>query len=85
MVGINFLERLTKKLIKKPLIFLIKTYQYFFSYLLRGYECRFHPTCSNYRLEAIKKKGLIKGFLLGIWRILNCHPFSKKDRDYPVK
>jgi putative membrane protein insertion efficiency factor len=75
---------LINKRIKKFVILIVRFYQIFFSYLLRGYECRFHPTCSNYMIEAIEKKGLIKGVLLGIWRILNCHPFSKKDRDYPV-
>jgi len=36
-------------------------------------------------IEAINKKGLLRGSFLGIWRILNCHPFSKKDRYNPVK
>lgn len=80
-VGFFFL---INKKIKKFVILIVRFYQIFFSYLLRGYECRFHPTCSNYMIEAIEKKGLIKGVLLGVWRILNCHPFSKKDRDYPV-
>ncbi|MBU6339021.1 MAG: membrane protein insertion efficiency factor YidD [Rickettsiales bacterium] len=71
--------------LKKIAISIVRFYQLFLSYLLRGYECRFHPTCSNYMIEAIEKKGLIKGSLLGTWRILNCHPFSKKSRDYPVE
>jgi len=41
-----------------------------------GY-CQFHPTCSEYCRQAIMKKGLIKGTVLGGWRILRCHPFSK--------
>jgi len=36
-------------------------------------------------IEAIEKKGLIKGFYLGIVRILKCHPFSKKTGFDPVK
>lgn len=81
MARINFIE----KILKKTLIYLVRFYQIFFSYLLRGYECRFTPTCSSYMIEAVEKKGLIKGSLLGVWRILNCHPFSKKDRHDPVK
>ena len=39
--------------------------------------CRFRPTCSQYFIEALQKKGLIKGFCLGVWRILRCHPFCQ--------
>jgi uncharacterized protein len=70
---------------KYLLIKLIKFYQIFFSLLLGSNKCRFAPTCSNYMIEAIEKKGLIKGFFLGICRILKCHPFSKKSGFDPVK
>jgi hypothetical protein len=39
--------------------------------------CRFRPTCSAYVEEAILSHGLVKGSLLGAWRILRCHPFSR--------
>ena len=60
----------------KFLIFTIKIYQYFISPLL-GNRCRFLPTCSEYFIEALKTKGLIKGLNLGIKRIFRCHPFKK--------
>ena len=60
---------------KKILIFIIKTYQYFISPLL-GNKCRFLPTCSEYFIEAIKTQGLIRGFKLGSKRILKCHPIK---------
>lgn len=41
-----------------------------------GY-CKFHPTCSEYVYRAVKKKGVIKGVVLGGWRILRCNPWSK--------
>jgi hypothetical protein len=41
-----------------------------------GY-CRFHPTCSEYAIQAINKYGLIKGGLKSAWRILRCNPFNK--------
>ena len=38
--------------------------------------CRFEPTCSRYFLEAVRLRGPFVGFLLGLWRILRCHPFG---------
>ncbi len=43
--------------------------------------CRFIPTCSEYTKIKIKEKGVIKGSLLGIKRILKCHPFGKSGYD----
>ena len=40
-------------------------------------NCKYHPTCSEYTVQAIEKHGLLKGFVMGIWRILRCNPFSK--------
>ena len=40
-------------------------------------SCRFHPTCSEYGLEAFEKHGAIKGFLMAIIRISKCHPFHE--------
>lgn len=43
--------------------------------------CKFHPTCSQYTYEAIEKYGVLKGSLLGAWRILRCNPFTKGGND----
>lgn len=40
-----------------------------------GVCCRFEPTCSHYAAGAIDKHGPLKGLLLGISRLLKCHPF----------
>tara|TARA_Y100000768_G_scaffold164357_1_gene122964 strand:- start:44 stop:304 length:261 start_codon:yes stop_codon:yes gene_type:complete len=66
---------------KKILIFIIKIYQFLVSPFL-GNNCRFLPTCSDYFIEALQKHNLIKGFGLGIKRILKCHPFKKLGGKY---
>jgi uncharacterized protein len=43
--------------------------------------CRFNPSCSEYLMEAVEKKGL-PGMLDGFDRLLRCHPFVGKN-DYP--
>ncbi|MCG8577066.1 MAG: membrane protein insertion efficiency factor YidD, partial [Flavobacteriales bacterium] len=39
-------------------------------------SCRYHPTCSNYMIQAIKEWGPIKGLWLGTKRIASCHPWG---------
>ncbi len=66
----------------KIAILLIRFYQKFISkYILRGRNCRFYPTCSQYSLEAYSKYGFLKGTYLTIYRILRCNPFSKGGYD----
>lgn len=53
--------------------------------LIRGYQvavspllppaCRYHPTCSQYAIEAIDKYGAARGGWMAARRILRCHPF----------
>ncbi len=59
---------------KKIILLLIKFYQKYVSIFL-GKNCRFYPTCSAYTYEAIEKFGVIRGTILGMKRILKCHPF----------
>jgi len=46
--------------------------------------CRFHPTCSEYALEALHRHGFFKGSAMIVWRILRCNPLSAGGWD-PVK
>ncbi len=39
--------------------------------------CRFHPSCSEYCLEAVQRHGVVYGLWLGLKRILRCQPFSE--------
>lgn len=62
---------------KKIFISLIKFYQKCISPIMGKGKCKFYPTCSEYMKEAIEVHGAFKGFMMGIWRILRCNPFSK--------
>ncbi|MGT2950482.1 membrane protein insertion efficiency factor YidD [Streptococcus cuniculi] len=61
------------------LIGLVRFYQRFISPLFPP-SCRYQPTCSSYMIEALQKHGL-KGFLMGMARILRCHPFVPGGKD----
>ena len=38
--------------------------------------CKFHPTCSQYAIDAFRAHGLVKSGLLAGWRLLRCNPWS---------
>lgn len=40
-------------------------------------KCRFYPTCSDYFILALRKKGFFRGLFLGTKRILKCNPFNE--------
>jgi putative membrane protein insertion efficiency factor len=58
----------------------IKIYQWIISPALPK-TCRYHPTCSEYALDALKIHGPIKGLLMGTKRILSCHPWGGHGHD----
>jgi putative membrane protein insertion efficiency factor len=41
-----------------------------------GPHCRYHPTCSEYALEAVRTYGVIRGGALAAWRVMRCNPWS---------
>jgi len=61
----------------------IRAYRAFLSPLI-GHNCRFHPTCSEYALESLKKNGFLFGTPIFIYRLLRCHPFNDGGYD-PLK
>ncbi len=64
------------------LIGLVRLYQYWISPWL-GPHCRFHPTCSEYFIQSVKKHGALRGTCRGLWRICRCHPFHPGGDDPP--
>lgn len=63
------------KIINYILILIIKFYKYFLSPFIIS-NCRYLPTCSDYFVDCIKLNGAIKGSVLGIKRIIRCHPIK---------
>ena len=59
----------------------IRLYQLLVSPLL-GRRCKYHPSCSQYALEAFDEFGLVRGAVLAGWRVLRCNPWSHGGVDY---
>jgi hypothetical protein len=64
----------------KVLLWLLTFYKKWISPLF-GPRCRFYPSCSEYMYDAVVKYGPIKGFFMGILRLLRCNPFCKGGYD----
>ena len=60
----------------------IRGYQLLIRPLL-GPRCRFHPSCSEYFIGAVRKYGAIRGAWRGIWRICRCNPWNPGGYDPP--
>ena len=58
------------------MITLINLYQNIKKFLGLPALCRFSPTCSEYTKQAVNRHGIIRGSVLGLKRILRCHPFN---------
>lgn len=41
---------------------------------MNPWGCKFHPSCSDYALEAVERHGLARGGWLVLVRILRCRP-----------
>lgn len=62
---------------------LVKIYQNTFSFdhgpikFLKPHgKCKFYPTCSEYAVQVLEKKGFFSGIIYIIARITRCHPWS---------
>jgi putative membrane protein insertion efficiency factor len=62
--------------IKKILSLPIKFYRKTITHILPS-KCIFKPSCSEYALEALKKRNVFVAIGLIIWRILRCNPLSQ--------
>ncbi|HMB79645.1 MAG TPA: membrane protein insertion efficiency factor YidD, partial [Vicinamibacterales bacterium] len=62
---------------------LLYAYRYTFDLFVRPGTCKYHPTCSQYAIEALRKHGLLKGSAMAAWRLLRCNPWSHGGVDHP--
>ncbi len=56
-------------------IALVRAYQIVLSPFFRG-SCKYHPSCSQYAIDALRAHGLVRGSILAGWRLLRCNPWS---------
>jgi uncharacterized protein len=45
-------------------------------------RCKYHPTCSQYAVAAIRRYGILRGSVLAAWRLLRCNPWSHGGVDF---
>jgi hypothetical protein len=53
----------------------IKAYQRLISPALPR-SCKYHPSCSQYAVDAVTTFGVFRGLVLAVWRVLRCNPLS---------
>jgi uncharacterized protein len=50
--------------------------------LLTAGSCKYHPSCSQYALDALRTYGFLRGSILAGWRLLRCNPWSRGGVDF---
>ncbi|MGH2730335.1 MAG: membrane protein insertion efficiency factor YidD [Actinomycetota bacterium] len=68
-------------LVARLLIALVGAYRRVVSPLLPP-RCRFHPSCSEYAVEALRTHGALRGLVLAVRRVGRCHPWSPGGVDH---
>ena len=46
-------------------------------------RCKYHPSCSEYAVQAVRRFGILRGLVLAAWRLLRCNPWSHGGVDFP--
>lgn len=55
---------------------LVRLYRLLVSPLLPEGTCKYHPSCSQYAIDALREHGFLRGIVLAGWRLLRCNPWS---------
>ena len=61
--------------IRVALIWAVRSYQTLISPALPR-SCKYHPSCSQYAIDAVTQYGAMRGFVLAAWRLMRCNPLS---------
>ena len=40
------------------------------------WRCKYYPSCSRVRRQAVRRYGILRGLVLAAWRLLRCNPWS---------
>jgi uncharacterized protein len=46
-------------------------------------RCKYHPSCSEYAVQSVRRFGVLRGLVLAGWRLLRCNPWSHGGVDFP--
>jgi putative membrane protein insertion efficiency factor len=60
----------------------VQAWRYSFGLLTPPGTCKYHPSCSQYAIDAFRAHGFFKGGLFAAWRLLRCNPWSHGGVDY---
>jgi putative membrane protein insertion efficiency factor len=64
------LHRLLVSIVLLP----VRFYRRVLSPLKRAPSCIYLPTCSQYAIEAIERRGIVRGSAMALARLLRCNP-----------
>ncbi len=39
-------------------------------------RCKYYPSCSAYTVQALRELGIVRGTVVGAWRLARCNPWS---------
>ena len=54
----------------------VHAWRYTFGLLTPAGTCKYHPSCSQYAIDAFRELGLVRGGIVAAWRLLRCNPWS---------
>ena len=54
----------------------VQAWRYSFGLLTPPGTCKYHPSCSQYAIDAFRELGLVRGGIVAGWRLLRCNPWS---------
>ena len=63
-------------------IWAVQAWRWTFGLLTPPGTCKYHPSYSQYAIEALREFGLVRGGVIATWRVLRCNPWSHGGVDY---